>query len=430
MPKVNDKHHGPRRLTPEDWAQGVVQLWRSAFLGVTDVVEGVHGSILNGLRRVNLLHRPIAAQTRATYRGVRDIGDAVFIVADQAVGLAGSLVPGPSMDLGRGRLALVSALNGAFGDHLEASDNPLRMAMSFRDHRGDEVATDRDALRRRFGRFPPKRLVVLVHGLGMNDRQWRRAWGAEDFGSRLRVDHRYAAVYLRYNSGRHISANGREFAALLDTLVTNYPGKLERVVLIGHSMGGLVSRSAVHYGREAGHGWLDRLTELVYLGSPHMGAPLERLGHTLNHSLTFTPVTAPFANIGRVRSAGVKDLRYGFVVDEDWRNRDPSHPERVTPTAVFLPPGTRAYYAAASLGRRHGDFADRLLGDLLVPVKSATDVARKPSRRLRGVEEDGRVFFGMNHFEIMSHPQVYNALSEWLHGSGRRRRPRRIARAS
>lgn len=430
MSKARKDPYTARRLAPEDWAQGVVQLWRGAFLGVTNIVEDVHGSVLNGLQRANLLHRPIAVHTRATYRAVRDIGDAVFIAADQVVGLAGSLMPRAQLEPRRGRLALVSALNGAFGDHLAASENPLALSMGLRDGGGDEVAISRDALRRRFGRFPPKRLVILVHGLGMNDRQWQRVGGAEDFGSRLRADHRYAAFYLRYNSGRHISQNGHDFATVLDTLVSNYPGRLERLVLIGHSMGGLVSRSAVHYAREAGYPWLNRLTELVYLGSPHMGAPLERLGNAFTNTLTFTPVTAPLANIGRVRSAGVKDLRYGFVVDADWRDRDPDHPERVTPTVVHLPPRTRAYYAAASLGRRQGDFADRWFGDLLVPVKSATDAARKPSRRWRDADEDGRVFFGMNHFEIMTHPQVYEALSEWLHGSGWWSRRHRRALAS
>lgn len=430
MSRARQDQATARRLSPEDWAQCVVQLWRGAFHGVTGVVEEVHGSVLNGVRRVNPLHRPVAVQTRATYRAVRDIGDAAFIVADQVVGLAGSLMPRARLESGRGRLALVSGLNGAFGDHLASSENPLALSMGLRDSNGHAVGTSREALAERFGRFPPKRVVILVHGLGMNDRQWQRVGGTDDFGSRLRADHRYAAFYLRYNSGRHISQNGRDFAALLNDLLAHYPGKLDRLVLIGHSMGGLVSRSAVHYAREAEYPWLNRLTELVYLGSPHMGAPLERLGQAFTHSLTFTPVTAPLAHIGRIRSAGVKDLRYGFVVDDDWRDRDPDHPERVTPTTVHLPPTTRAYYAAASLGRRQGDFADRWFGDLLVPVKSATDSARKPSRRYQRADEDGRVFFGMNHFEIMNHPQVYQALSEWLHGSGSWLRKRRRALAS
>lgn len=429
MVRGRKDRYSARRLSPEDWAQGVVQLWRGAFLGITDVVEGVHGSILTGLRRINLLHRPIAAHTRATYQLVREVGDVTFVLADQAVGLAGSLVPGPQGEPGRSRLALASAINGAFGNHLEATGNPLALTMSLRDGEGDEVSLQPQSLMQRFGRFPPRRLVILIHGLGMNDRQWQRA-GSPDFGSRLQGDHHYAALYLRYNSGRHISTNGQELAALLDRLVSHYPRRLERLVLIGHSMGGLVARSAVHYARESGHEWCQRLTELVYLSSPHSGAPLERLGHAFTQSLRWTPVTAPLADIGSARSAGVKDLRYGFLVDTDWRDRDPTQARRVTPTPVPLPSGARAYYAAASLGRQHGDFADRWLGDLLVPVASATDAARKPSRRLQGEDEDGRVFFGMNHFEIMNHPQVYEALAEWLHGSGwwqRRSRPAPLA---
>jgi hypothetical protein len=32
--------------------------------------------------------------------------------------------------------------------------------------------------------------------------------------------------------------------------------------------------------------------------------------------------TAPLARLGKIRSAGITDLRYGNLVDEDWAGRD------------------------------------------------------------------------------------------------------------
>lgn len=427
MPKLSgytSVRRGPRRLGVQDWAQGLVQLARGAFLGITDAVEGVHTVVLSTLRRAHLVQGNVAgaigARTRATYADARELGDAAFVFADQAVGLGAALLPLKGLDLGRSQLALRAALNGAFGDRMAAAGNPLAFAMSLRRLDGGEVTLTRTgigaALGGQHGGKPSRRLVVLIHGLCMNDQQWRRPNGA-DFGSRLVADHGYSALYLRYNSGLHISENGRELACLLEQLLRFYPLRLERLVLIGHSMGGLVARSAAHYGTLAGYRWVAKLDGLAFLGSPHLGAPLERQGSAATHALTVTPFTAPFANLGNVRSAGVKDLRYGFLVDEDWRGRDPDHPERVVPKALAPLPGVRSYYAAASLGRRHGDFADRFFGDLLVPIKSATSSTRKPSRRLKpGAGNDGRIFFGMNHFEIMHHPQVYAAVAQWLHG--------------
>ncbi|MEQ8799521.1 MAG: alpha/beta fold hydrolase [Salinisphaeraceae bacterium] len=422
------QHVKPRRLSAQDWAQGAVQLWRGLFFGVTDIVEDVHSSVLRTIGRVNPIDRQLVDRTQRVYRGVREIGDASFIVADQAVGLAGALVPvRRGLDLGRSRLAVISALNGVLGDRMAAEGNPLAIRMGLHQADGTEVEIDREGLRRALGK-PCKRLVVLVHGLGMNDQQWQRP-GGPDLGARLVEEYGYSALYVRYNSGCHISENGRELAALLERLVERYPAKLQRLVIIGHSMGGLVARSATHYGREAGCRWPTELTELVCLGSPHLGAPLERLGSAFTHALTWTRFTAPFARIGNVRSAGVKDLRYGFLVDEDWRGRDPDHPEKITPRKLRPLEGTRNYLVAASLGRRHGDFADRWLGDLLVPIRSATGASRKPSRRLHFNDADGRIFFGMNHFEIMNHPQVYAALSEWLHGKSRGRLRQRVKQA-
>lgn len=185
---------------------------------------------------------------------------------------------------------------------------------------------------------------------------------------------------LRYNSGRHISANGREFAHLLDELTSAWPVPVERLTLVGHSMGGLVARSACHYGHEAGHAWVDALRDLVCLGSPHLGAPLERLGNTVTWTLTRNPYTQPFSAIGDIRSAGVKDLRYGYVIDDDWLEHQPAGHSYTPAPLVAAPKHVGHYLVAATLGCRHDDPLGRWLGDLLMPVTSAIDHSRAPSR--------------------------------------------------
>src|SRR4030095_10668393 len=132
----------------------------------------------------------------------------------------------------------------------------------------------------------------------------------------------FTPLYLHYNSGRHISTNGREFADLMEALVGQWPVPVEELVIMGHSMGGLVTRSACYYSALAGHDWLRRLRKLVFLGTPHHGAPLERGGNWIEILLGVSPSNAPFARLEKIRSAGITDLRYGNLLDEDWEGRD------------------------------------------------------------------------------------------------------------
>ncbi|MBK7331706.1 MAG: hypothetical protein IPI87_04685 [Betaproteobacteria bacterium] len=179
---------------------------------------------------------------------------------------------------------------------------------------------------------PSSTLVVAAHGLCMNDLQWSRA--GHDHAQALARDLGGTAVYLRYNSGMHVSTNGRELAALLEALVDAWPVPVARIVVLGHSMGGLVARSAAHYGGLAGHRWRTVLESLVFLGTPHQGSPLERGGHGLNQLLDALPFATPLGRLGRVRSAGITDLRYGSVLDDDWQSRDRFAAGRRAPPAA------------------------------------------------------------------------------------------------
>jgi triacylglycerol lipase len=148
----------------------------------------------------------------------------------------------------------ISALNGAVGDALHARGNGLAIAMAFHDTDGP-LALEPDALAAALP-APTGKLCILVHGLCVNERVWRyREDPTLDYGRLLQRDLGFTPFYLRYNTGLHISQNGRRLAALLEQLFRAYPRPVEELTLIGHSMGGLVLRSACFYGVEAGHAW-------------------------------------------------------------------------------------------------------------------------------------------------------------------------------
>ena len=248
--------------------------------------------------------------------------------------------PGSTLE----REAVLAALNGAMGDYLAATNNPLAIPMRLR-RKGQPLTLEASALA---GAIPHAtgKLVLLVHGLCMNDRQWTRK--GHNHGTALARDLGYTAVQLHYNSGLHISTNGRAFAKLIEDLVSQWPAPLEELAIVAHSLGGLVSRSAYHYGKAAGHRWPHRLGSLVFLGTPHHGAPLERFGTFVDSALQLSPYTAPLARLGKVRSAAITDLRYGNLLDEDWEGRDRFDPAGDLPRPVPLPANVRCYAIAAT----------------------------------------------------------------------------------
>jgi pimeloyl-ACP methyl ester carboxylesterase len=378
-----------------------------ATSGLTGLVEALHMKIaqrpaklggpvvagaVNGIS--GLVYRSIRGVTRA-------IGGGIDVVLARLAPLLGQMESSPKRD------ALVAALNGVLGDYLAETGNPLAITMHIRiDGRPLELAREQSALR------PVSKIVVLVHGLCMNDLQWLRE--GHDHGAALARDLGYAPVYLRYNTGLHISTNGRAFAELLEQLVRAWPVPVEDLVIVGHSMGGLVARSAHWHGREAEHLWPSKLRSLVFLGTPHHGAPLERGGHWIDQLLGATPYTGPFSRLGRIRSAGITDLRHGSLLDEDWEGKDRFAHGQDTRRPVPLPAAVRCYAIAATSGKSTGDLGGRLLGDGLVPVASALGRHDDLRLTLAFPPEDQRVVFETTHLDLLGHTDVYEHIRGWL----------------
>ena len=388
--------------------RGFHRLASDATVGLADLVEAMHHTVARtpGILGTSPQGRT-GGITGLVYRSVRGVTRLVGGGVDALLGLLEPLIAQKRSS--QQREAILAALNGVLGDYLAASGNPLAVAMRLRAN-GVELEASRSALAAAFPE-PGRKLLVLVHGLCMNDLQWTRE--NHDHGAALARDLGYTPVYLHYNSGLHISANGREFAALMENLVREWPHPLEQLTIIGHSMGGLVARSACHYAALAGHAWPDRLDHVLFLGTPHFGAPLERAGARADYLLGISPYTAPFARLGKVRSAGIKDLRHGDLRDEDWETTvatSGSAPRVPLP----LPRGIRCYAVAASQSLRPGRTGARIRGDGLVPVNSALGRHRDPASSLALPDDRCWIGYDMGHFDLLSRVEVYERIRRWL----------------
>jgi pimeloyl-ACP methyl ester carboxylesterase len=385
---------------------GVSRLAVDAVVGLTRLVETLHHNISRAPGVIATPTRaPMGGITGFVYRTIRSVtrlvGGGVDAVLSQLVPL---LHEEPSS---AAREAVLAALNGVLGDHLTATANPLVISMQLRRH-GVALELDSRALA---AAIPQRsgRIAVLIHGLCLGDLQWRRK--DHDHGASLEAEAGFTAVYLRYNTGLHVSANGRQCAALLEEMVDAWPVPVQELAIVGHSMGGLVARSACHYGEVAGHRWPRRLRSLVFLGTPHHGAPLERGGHWIDVALDSSPYTAAFTRLGRIRSAGITDLRYGNLLDEDWRGRDRFGRSKDERVALPLPEGVCCFAAAASLSAAPGR---RPLGDGLVTVASALGKHRSPARTLAIPDANQWIGYGMGHLDLLDRVEVYEQLRRWL----------------
>ena len=387
---------------------GLGRLAADGAAGLTGVVEHMHMSILDTPGLAPLAQGLTGGVTRLVYRGVRG----AFQLTGKGAGAAAALLDSKPDDrpVSRAREAALAALNGVVGDHLAETGNPLALTMRFR-RDGRALTLERRMLAEAFPEATGK-LAVLVHGLCMSDLQWTRR--NHDHGAALAHDLGYTPVIASYNSGLHVSLNGRAFAEALEALVAEWPAEIEDFVIIGHSMGGLVARSACRHGEAAGHAWRKALDTLVFLGTPHHGAPLERIGNWVDVIVGKTPYAAALGRLGRIRSAGVTDLRYGNLLDEDWQGRDrfAREPDRRRP--VPLPKGVASYAIAATAAASPGDLKDRLLGDGLVPVESALGRHKDSAIDLKFAPDRQWIACETGHLDLLSRRDVYERIAEWL----------------
>jgi hypothetical protein len=388
--------------------RGVSRIVVDAICASTGLVEAMHNNIARKPTRLAgaVLGGALNGTTSNVYKSIRGVTRAVGGGIDLALGAVAAAV-GHS-ESSPAREAATAALNGVLGDYLAETGNPLALTMHLR-REGKPLELTREGLATAIA-VPSSKVLVLVHGLCRNDRRWER--DGHNHGAELARDLSYTAVYLHYNTGLHISTNGRAFAQMLEELVAAWPVRLNEISILAHSMGGLVARSAHHCASAAGHAWPRKLRKLVFLGTPHHGVPLERAGHWFELLLEKTPYTEPFALLGRVRSAGITDLRHGYVLEEEWRGRAANRSD--SRRSLPLPRRVRCYTIAATIGDAPSPRRDSLIGDGLVPVASALGDHADSRRRLAFPRSRQWTATGTSHLGLLCSSEVYERIRRWL----------------
>jgi pimeloyl-ACP methyl ester carboxylesterase len=329
--------------------------------------------------------------------------------------------------MGRKLEAAIGALNGVLGDYLARTGNGLATEMELIVGGAKDGAFDDDAPlsidRASLERAHPSassRVVVLLHGVGCTEHVFRFDDGS-DYGSMLERHLDFTPYYVRFNSGLAIPDNGARLDRLLEALVDAHPVEVEEILLLGFSMGGLVARSACHAASLAAPSdrrrWLPLVRRAIYVGTPHQGAPLERAGRVLTKLLAAIPdpYTRLAAQIGDLRSEGLKDLGDADLRHEDRARRLPRFALRDARHPVPLLPSIRHHLVAGSI------VADPHLalafGDPMVPLPSATDGACATLDALAFPPQNVKVLPGVGHMALARHPEVWSQIRAWIEAS-------------
>ncbi|UTV28849.1 GPI inositol-deacylase [Photobacterium atrarenae] len=301
---------------------------------------------------------------------------------------------------------VIATLNGAIGDYLAQRNSRFLQPMLLRDQH-QTLNLEPGQLDQQLARCT-ERIVVCVHGWCMNDVQWKRK--EHDHGRSL-SQYGYTPVYLRYNTGLHISENGENFARMLEALVASWPCRVKELVIIGHSMGGLVTRSACYYAEQHQLNWLSTLHTFITLGSPHNGAPLAKLACWIDDRIADTPYLKMLTRLSEIRSSGTKDLSQGHIRHTDWQPlAEPALPQERPP----LPQGVACYAIASCLGQNLDDEKNLRLGDGLVPVASALGAAGDNYAALNYPSQHQWVAGGINHIDLLIHPHIAKKVQQWV----------------
>ena len=346
--------------------RGLTSILTDATVNVTDLVEDMHKRIVHPPFMISTpIQHLITGISGLVYNNVR------WVTRLVGGGLEKGLAQfNPQSGLGVSydkKENLLAVLNGVVGDYLQRNNNPLALPMKFK-YQGKTIAIDGEGTQKANPKVNGK-ILLMVHGLCMNDAGWDR--NDHNHGTQLAEVLNLTPVYLQYNSGLHISDNGQNLNEFLGKMLNTWPVPVEELTIVAHSMGGLVSRSAVHYAQQENNTWTKHLKHMVFLGTPHHGAPLERVGHYVDRLLELIPYVKPFARLGKMRSSGITDLRFGNLVETDWKGQDRFENRKDERAHVALPEGVNCYAIAAIKGKKAGGLKDQLIGDGLVQLESA-----------------------------------------------------------
>lgn len=318
----------------------------------------------------------------------------------------------------------ISALNGVLGESFHRGNSPLAIQMGFY-HQNRRLELCDNHLENLFP-APSSKIAIFVHGLSSHEQLWAYPRDIEtpttrlSYGSLLLRDFDYTPLYLRFNSGLRISKNGRALSSLMDELLNAYPVEVEQIVLIGHSLGGLLTRSACHYGADSASDWVSKVAKIFYLGSPHLGTPWEDWAQDIFHNMSESehPVSRKvgqiYESLYESRGAAIKDLRLPHLIDEDWQGDQ-------TAAATSIPwlESAGHHFIGGTITKDVTHPIGRVVGDGLVHLSSAhghPDFDRdKPEPG--NIEKYSAAISGINHLRLAHAPRVYNHIKRWMEGS-------------
>lgn len=297
--------------------------------------------------------------------------------------------------------AIQAMANGLWGDQLGPHQELLGFTMDVRDRDGGSVTSGSDLS------TATGNLVVLVHGLMATERCWSTADSKLGILDVVEAHDALTPLAIRYNTGLHVSDNGAQLSGLIEKLVASWPVAVESIALVGHSMGGLVVRSACESALTSGHRWIDHVNDVVTLSSPHRGAPLEKLVNLASWALGFASVTRPLADLLNRRSAGIKDLRFGAISEDDWGDTEKDELLRDTVGDHPLPPSIDHHFVAGVFTTDPRHPIGIVMGDLMVRATSSTGKGRlEPTHVV--------VMGGVRHVDMLHQPAVIEQVMEWL----------------
>jgi pimeloyl-ACP methyl ester carboxylesterase len=364
------------RDTHDAWAGRVHAVVRASTGQESRVPENVHRGVASG----------VCAGVGAGFRAL-----------SAGLGALADLDVGPALEDTDGGRAVNAAVNGIIGDRLARERPRLAVPLAVR-RDGVDVPLHTEALRTAFP-AATGRVVVLLHGLSESESSFDRHRGlvGGTYADTLAALG-WTPVLLRANTGLGLRENGVALAALLQDLTEAWPVAVDRIALVGHSMGGLVVRAACAVRSDAGRPWDRLVSNVVTLGTPHLGAPLAGGVGVGARALTRLPETAAFGRILDQRSAGILDLVHGL--DDD-----------VPPL-----PHARYHLVSATLTRSARHPVGRFLGDLLVRQPSAygRSTARSPRHHELFPGADELHLPRTGHLDLLNHPRVHAALRDWL----------------
>jgi len=366
---------------------GAAQLSAQGTADVITVTEHLHLSILSHLGMAPDGPLSIVGKTtQYIYRSIRFAPNALAT----SLGPLSKLLPSSLTDNRAHQNTLqrkqtIAALNGIIGDKLKSTHNPLAQSLKI-----IEPTTT----------YSEQNTILFLHGLCMDDSAWTE--NEEHHGMALDIANALQAkpLLITYNTGLSIAENGSNIANALKVWVAKQEQPVHNLKIVGHSMGGLVARSALHFAKTNHHSWLKKVSHLITLGSPHMGAPLENVGHWIENLLAKHPYTQPFIRLTQNRSNGIKDLKQGRVTQE-------KH-------AIPLPDDIACFAIAGQLQTRTHTQVDELLGDGLVTVKSAFGHSESTSEHLNYNADHTWIAPGVNHLNLLDDENIKQKIIQWL----------------